>query len=164
MVVAHDPRWPAQFEQIASQVRIALGEITAAVEHIGSTAVPGLAAKPIIDLSVVVDTVREVPATVAALDGHGWRLEGDGGLAGREAFAPRADLPYHHLYVVVRGNRQHLMHTRFRDLLRQDETARTEYAALKHALAPLLKSDRVAYTEGKSALIVELLHRHGPSS
>jgi GrpB-like predicted nucleotidyltransferase (UPF0157 family) len=68
-------------------------------------------------------------------------------------------LPYHHLYLVVQGNEQHRLQTRFRDILRADERARTEYATLKKALAPSLLADRVAYTEGKTEFVRSVLAR-----
>lgn len=148
------------FRQVAAEVGRALTGIDHSVEHIGSTSVPGLAAKPIIDLFAVVSSIKDVPAAIAALGDHGWRHEGDGGLAGRESFTVRADLPYHHLYLVVRGNQQHLVQTRFRDILRNDPRARAEYAQLKFELAPLLATDRAAYTEGKTDFVKSLLGRH----
>lgn len=130
------------------------------MEHIGSTSVPGVAAKPIIDLFAVVSSFDAVGTAVVALREHGWRHEGDGGLRGRESFAVRTDLPYHHLYVVVRGNEQHRLQTRFRDILRTDGRARAEYLELKYALAPLLTTDRAAYTDGKTDLIASVLRRN----
>lgn len=106
----------------------------------------------------------DVPVAIAALGQNGWQHEGEGGLAGRESFTVRPDLPYHHLYLVVRGNQQHRLQTQFRDILRGDAHAREEYAQLKVRVAPLLNTDRAAYTEGKSELIESLLRRHGFSA
>ncbi|WP_268239260.1 GrpB family protein [Microlunatus endophyticus] len=160
-VVAYDERWPRMFRQVAAEVNRALAGIEHEVEHIGSTSVPGLAGKPIIDLFAVVSSSDDVQAAIAALGQHGWLHEGDGGLEGRESFPVRPDLPYQHLYLVVRGNEQHLLQTRFRDILRADEQARTEYAGLKAKLAPLLATDRAAYSEGKTELVHSVLRRHG---
>lgn len=161
VVVAYDENWPREFRRIAAEVSRALVGIDHEVEHVGSTSVPGLAAKPIIDLFAVLCSGTDVPAAIAALGDCGWQHEGDGGLAGRESFTVRPDLPYHHLYVVVRGNHQHLVQTRFRDILRTDPQARAEYARLKIKLAPLLATDRGAYTEGKTEFVESLLRRHG---
>ncbi|WP_091520517.1 GrpB family protein [Microlunatus soli] len=158
-VVGYDECWPAMFREIATAVDRALDEVDHGIEHIGSTSVPGLAAKPIIDLFAVVPTADQMPAVIAALVGAGWGHEGDGGLSGRERFASRPDLPYHHLYVVVRGNRQHTVQLRFRDILRTDANARELYAARKYELAPLLRTDRTAYNAGKSDLIASILDR-----
>lgn len=145
------------FGQIAAEVTRALASIDHDVEHVGSTAVPGLAAKPIIDLFAVLSTTDDVPVAIKMLGEHGWHHEGDGGRPGRESFTVRPDLPYHHLYLVVRGNQEYLRQTRFRDILRADPQIREQYADLKFRLAPLLATDRVAYTEGKTELINSVL-------
>lgn len=160
-VVDYDPVWPATYERIAAVVDAALDDLPHAVEHVGSTAVPGLAAKPIIDLFAVVETAAAVGPALARLGAAGWDHEGDGGMPGRECFRSRPDLPYHHLYLVVRNNEQYLLQTRFRDILRAHPDARDEYAILKRRLAPLLTTDRVAYTEGKTELVAALLARYG---
>jgi GrpB-like predicted nucleotidyltransferase (UPF0157 family) len=157
-VVEYDPRWPGDFETI----RAALPAEASAI-HVGSTSVPGLAAKPIIDVDVVVLRPDDVPAMVALIEAAGWSHEGDLGIPGREAFGPRADLPTHHLYVVVEGSAPHLDHVDFRDYLRAYPGEAEQYAALKRTLAPLLATDRAAYLGGKSDLITEILARarHG---
>lgn len=164
LVVAYDKSWPVMFESIADAVSRALAGIDHVVEHIGSTAVPGLAAKPIIDLLAVLSRDGDVAAAIRALDQHGWRHEGDGGRSGRESFTVRPDLPYQHLYLVVRGSEQHVLPMRFRDILRTDVRAREQYAELKIRLAPLLMTDRVAYTEGKTELIKTVLGTSQPPS
>jgi GrpB-like predicted nucleotidyltransferase (UPF0157 family) len=103
VVVDYDPAWPAMFDAVRSRVWPAVAPIALAVEHVGSTAVPGLAAKPIIDVDVVV-AAADVGRAVRALAALGYEDEGDLGVPGREALrAPATDLPYHHLYVVVAG-------------------------------------------------------------
>lgn len=160
-MVAYDDNWPVMFRQVATEVSRALADIDHEIQHIGSTSVPGLAAKPIIDLFAVLDSANDVPTAIEALAAGGWPHEGDGGLTGRESFRARPDLPYHHLYLVVRGNEQYLRQTQFRDILRSDAKARAEYVELKLTLAPLLVTDRTAYTDGKTELIESLLRRHG---
>lgn len=151
-VVAYDERWVEWFEQ----VRAAIPE-GFVVEHVGSTAVPGLAAKPIIDVDVVVASDKEVAAVVAALEQNGWRHEGDLGIPGREAFKGREDLPVHHLYVVVAGSVPHRDHVDLLAHLRAHPVDAARYGELKRGLAPLLQTDRNAYLIGKSAFIAELL-------
>jgi GrpB-like predicted nucleotidyltransferase (UPF0157 family) len=158
-VVPYDRQWPVLFGQLRIRVDAALAAVPHETDHVGSTAVAGLAAKPIIDMDVVVPGRSVVPAAVAGLTAAGWRHEGQQGVAGREAFAPPADGPYHHLYVVVAGSGAHRDHVDLRDYLRArpDEAAR--YAALKGRLAYLLATDRDAYASGKAELISELLGR-----
>ncbi|GAA0936914.1 GrpB family protein [Kribbella koreensis] len=157
-VVPYDERWPDWFDQIQVVLEGLLDGLSYEIEHVGSTAVPGLAAKPIIDIDVVVPSPDEVPAAVAALVSGGYEHQGDLGIAGREAFGLPAEVArYHHLYVVVDGNKAHRDHVMLRDRLRVDPEALARYAALKRELAPLLLTDRSAYVDGKSALIGELL-------
>jgi len=156
-VVPYDPEWPAVFGGVRERADAALAGLPHVTEHVGSTAVPGLAAKPIVDVDVVVPESGLVAAAVQALGRAGWRPEGDLGIAGREAFTPPGDGPYHHLYVVVAGSVPHRDHTDLRDFLRSNPAAAARYADRKRELAPLLRTDRAAYTEGKAALIAELL-------
>jgi GrpB-like predicted nucleotidyltransferase (UPF0157 family) len=159
VVVAYDPRWPAVFEVLKARADAALAGIAHVTEHVGSTAVPGLDAKPIIDIDVVVPAPGPVGPAVDALIRAGWDHEGDLGIAGREAFAPPAGLAYHHLYVVVAGSKPHRDHVDLRDYLRAHPGEAASYARLKHSLADLLLTDRVAYTDGKAELITEFLRR-----
>lgn len=152
----YDPAWPTMYERIRAALLPILPP-AAQVEHVGSTAVPGLAAKPVIDVDVVVPAAAAVPAAIAALESAGYSHEGDLGIPGREAFTPPPNLPYHHLYVVVSGSKPHRDHVDLRDHLRTHPDAARRYAELKLRLAPLLAIDRDAYARGKSDLVVELL-------
>src|SRR5262245_20579095 len=106
------------FERLRARARGAVGDLALAIDHIGRTAVPGLAAKPIVDLDVVVRSTGDVPAAIDRLAAIGYVHRGDLGLVGREAFsAPPGDAA-HHLYVVVAGNREHRRHLALRDYLR----------------------------------------------
>jgi ribosomal protein S18 acetylase RimI-like enzyme len=126
---------------------------------VGSTAVPGLDAKPIIDIDVVVPDARAVVPAITALAAAGWRHEGDLGVAGREALFPPAGLGYHHLYLVVAGSRAHRDHVDLRDFLRAHPAEAARYGRLKRRLSALLPTDRAAYTGGKAEMIAGLLRR-----
>jgi GrpB-like predicted nucleotidyltransferase (UPF0157 family) len=157
----YDPEWPNWFETVRRHVWPAVEDIAVRIDHVGSTAVPGLAAKPIIDMDIVVaseDDVRQVIERLAAI-GYHWR--GDLGVMGREAFRPeRAEgLPPHHLYLVVQNNKAHVDHWLLRDLLRKDAEARTRYAALKHRNVELANNDMDVYVAAKAKLVAELLTR-----
>jgi GrpB-like predicted nucleotidyltransferase (UPF0157 family) len=157
VVVPYDPRWPAWFERIRTRVDAALDGLAHETVHVGSTAVPGLAAKPIIDIDIVVADRRAVRAAIDSLAAAGWRHQGDNGIAGREAFAPPEDSVYHHLYVVVDGDEPHRDHVDFRDYLRAQPGQAARYGELKRQLAPLLVTDRLAYGDAKAGLIAEFL-------
>jgi GrpB-like predicted nucleotidyltransferase (UPF0157 family) len=157
-VVAYDPRWPSWYAEIRSRITPDLGDLPYRIEHVGSTAVPGLTAKPIIDIDVVVPTAELVPSTVERLGAAGYRHEGDQGIPGREAFTlPPDAVHYHHLYVVVDGNKAHEDHVYLRDHLRANTADRERYAARKLELAHLLQTDRPAYVAQKGELVEELL-------
>lgn len=164
-VVEYDARWPGWFAEIRDGLSPYLKGIPHTVEHVGSTAVPGLAAKPIIDVDVVVPAADHVPAAVAAMVAAGYHHEGDLGITGREAFAlPPGAAHYHHLYVVVDGNKPHQDHVLLRDHLRANAADRERYAALKRELAHLLTTDRTAYVEAKAGLVEEIIQRAAQSS
>ena len=161
-VVDYDARWPLWFDEIRARLVPYVDGFV--VEHVGSTAVPGLAAKPIIDVDVVVPSAELVPTAIARLEAAGYRHEGDLGIPGREAFAlPPDAVHYHHLYVVVEGNEAHQDHALLRDHLRANAADRERYAARKRELAHLLTTDRTAYVSGKGALVEELIAGAGGS-
>jgi GrpB-like predicted nucleotidyltransferase (UPF0157 family) len=160
--VDYDPAWPAVFEALAAPVRDAVDDLGADVEHVGSTAVPGLAAKPVIDIDVVVRSPDDVPAAIERLGALGYVHEGDGGVAGREAFLWPPGSVRHHLYVVVAGSAPHVDHIRFRDHLRAHPEAAAEYAALKRQLAREHRTDRDAYTDAKAGFVAAALTRAAP--
>jgi GrpB-like predicted nucleotidyltransferase (UPF0157 family) len=153
LIQDYDPAWPDAFSILAARAKAALGSLVVAVEHIGSTAVPGLAAKPIIDLDVVLAWPAVLPEAIRLLGSIGYAHEGDLGIAGREAFHSPLGPPPHHLYVLSAGANELLRHFAFRDALRNDEVLRDRYAALKRALAEEHHGDRSRYTEAKSAFI-----------
>ena len=156
-VVEYDPEWPGQFARIRDRVTPALRAVEHRVEHVGSTAVPGLAAKPIIDIDVVV-AEPDVDRAVALLVTLGYRHVGDLGIAGREALLPPADEPYHHLYVVAHGSAAFADHVDLRDYLVAHPAAAQRYARRKYELAHLLETDRDEYVRQKGDLVEELLH------
>ena len=142
-----DPTWPQQYAAHRTRILAALGE--AQVEHVGSTAVPGLAAKPIIDVQVV---VADLDAAAGLLVGAGYvlrvREEGHRVLKGE----PPANI---HLYEP--GDPEIAAHLRFRDRLRADPEARRRYEELKRSLAGREWPDMNYYAEAKGPLIRELL-------
>jgi GrpB-like predicted nucleotidyltransferase (UPF0157 family) len=157
VVSEYDPEWPELFRQIAEPVRHALGKIAVAVEHVGSTSVPGLTAKPVIDVDVVVSSAEDVPAAIERLRELGYVYQGDKGIPGREAFMWPPHAPRHHLYVVVEGSNPHVDHIRFRDYHRDHPEVAREYAQLKRALAEEHRNDRASYTEAKAEFIARVL-------
>jgi len=101
VIVDYDPAWPGRYEALRAPIAAALGPLAAEIVHLGSTSVPGLAAKPVIDLNILLHRSSDLPAVIERLAGLGYRHEGDFGIVGREAFAtpPGYSAHDHHLYV-----------------------------------------------------------------
>jgi GrpB-like predicted nucleotidyltransferase (UPF0157 family) len=160
-VVDYDDAWITHFEQIRDSLWPRVGDIALRLDHVGSTGVPGLAAKPIIDVDIVASTQGDVALLIDLLAEAGYRWRGDLGVTGREAFerTSPADLPEHHLYVVVDANRAHVDHLLLRDLLREDDSAREAYAQLKRTNEVLANGNMDVYTAAKAEFVAQLLTR-----
>jgi len=157
VLVDYDPLWPAVFRSLEERVRARLGALAAAVEHVGSTAVPGLCAKPVIDMDVAVREPADLATAIVRLADLGYRHLGEMGIQGREAFREPAGPPRHNLYVCVHGNREWNRHLAFRNHLRNRPDAARAYADLKRRLAAAFSDDVDAYCEAKTDFIVSIL-------
>jgi GrpB-like predicted nucleotidyltransferase (UPF0157 family) len=155
----YDPAWQKLFEVLRERLLDVLGGLAVAVEHVGSTAVPGLAAKPVVDIDAVVPSAEDVPLAVERLERAGYRHEGDLMIPGREAFEPPVDAPWHHLYVVTAGGEELRRHLAFRDYLRAHPEESSTYAALKRECARRFGGDRRAYTDAKREFVEHILSR-----
>ena len=153
LIQDYNPSWPDTFLKLTAKVKAALGPLVVTVEHIGSTAVSGLAAKPIIDLDVVLASSTDLAETIRLLGHIGYIHEGDLDIAGREAFRSPPNESPHHLYVLAAGATELRRHLAFRDALRADNGLRDSYATLKRGFAEAHRGDRSGYTEAKSAFI-----------
>jgi GrpB-like predicted nucleotidyltransferase (UPF0157 family) len=158
-VVPYDDTWPDWFERISGELEPFIRAHALRVDHVGSTSVPGLAAKPIIDVDVVASSETEVPTLIERITSAGYRWRGDLGVAGREAFSPVRDsgLPDHHLYLVVENNKAHLDHLLVRDVLRSDSQLRDEYAALKLSNVDIAEGNMDIYLASKADFVARLL-------
>lgn len=156
-----DPAWALTFARLRDAIAPALEGVALAIEHVGSTAVPGLAAKPVIDMDVVVEQGAGVARAVRALEGLGYVHRGDLGIAGREAFRAPPELPRHHLYVCVQGCAALRNHLAVRDHLRAHPEQARAYGELKRELARVHAFDMDAYVEGKSAFLQRVLRASG---
>jgi GrpB-like predicted nucleotidyltransferase (UPF0157 family) len=159
IVVDYDSHWPATFEILRSRLAEALGGLAAAIEHIGSTAVPGLAAKPVIDIDVLLKSASGLPLVIQRLASSGYAHRGDLGIAGREAFATPPGGPAHHLYVCPPESQEYRRHLALRDYLRTHFAEAAAYSKLKRSLAVRFRDDRSAYLAGKNAFIEVLLQK-----
>jgi GrpB-like predicted nucleotidyltransferase (UPF0157 family) len=160
-IVDYDPSWPTLFETLRSRLLLALGIIADSIEHIGSTAVPGLAAKPIIDLDIVVASATDLPLAIERLAALGYQHRGDLGIEGRAAFDSPAKLPAHHLYVCVQGSLALANHLTIRNHLRHHPEVAAKYGLLKRRLAKQFPLESGRYGEGKTEFLVGLLRETG---
>ncbi len=154
----HDPSWKLIFDREKAFLSDALGPLAMTIEHVGSTAVPGLRAKPVIDILVTVENLRleDVEGGLVALHYVHVPIDDPGRLFFRKGM-PRT----HHVHVVLHGGEEHRKHLLFRDRLIAHPEEAEEYQRLKEELARRYREDREAYTEGKDRFIGSMLERAG---
>ena len=157
VVLDYDPKWAEAFLQLSTNIRNVVGDIAVAVEHVGSTSVPGLAAKPIIDMSVVIAAAADLPLTIERLATLDYVHRGDLGVDGREAFFNPPGSPSHHLYVCPEGSLGLRNHLAVRDYLRAHPATARTYGTLKKRLADECGDDIDTYIDGKTDFILEIL-------
>ena len=156
-VVPYDQRWEEFFAEAERELQVALAPFVVEIEHIGSTAVPGLAAKPVIDIQVGVRTLDDSVEIVSAVESIGYEYvpEFEDELPDRRYFRRWADgRRSHQVHLIERSNTEWWdRHVRFRDWLRAHDEDRDRYAELKLNLAAAHRDDRRAYTDAKSEFI-----------
>ncbi len=157
VVLPYDEKWKQDFLDIKNELSQALGDIEISIEHVGSTSVEGLAAKPIIDIDVVV-TKERINDAILALKSIGYIHEGNLGIPGREAFAyeGKEHLQQHHLYVCPEDSLELKRHLAFRDYLRVHPEAVDEYSKIKMEAASLYPEDIDKYIEYKAPVIEKI--------
>ncbi|MDR7317318.1 GrpB family protein [Brevibacillus nitrificans] len=158
VIAEYDPLWIKMFDELCAFVHPIVKDHIIRIEHVGSTSVPGLAAKPIVDMDVVVRTKEDVRSTIRCLAALGYVHEGDLGVSGREAFIPPSSVKWHHLYVCTSDNAAFIKHIRFRDYLRSHPEEAKKYGDLKRELARQYENDRDAYTNAKGVFVNRVLN------
>lgn len=161
IIVPYDPQWPDEFKKIKNMLLMHLDDLILSIEHIGSTSVPNLSAKPIIDINMVMESYEAFPAIINRLKEIGCKYEGDLGIKGREVFRQPSNNKFmsFHLYCSPKDSEALWRHRQFREYLRNHPEARWEYENLKINLAQKFRNDRVAYTESKTEFIQDILRR-----
>lgn len=160
VLMEHEARWLPEAEAECRAIERACGGAVIRVEHVGSTSVPGLIAKPVLDLMPLVRDAEDGYGCVAAMRGLGYWYAGEFGIVGRHLFvkgSPRT----HHAHMLVEGSKEAKRHLAVRDTLRADPAMREKYAALKRELAPKFGDNREGYAEAKAALMREIFDRAG---
>ena len=163
VVLPYDVAWQSAFEKIKGEIEEAIGDLIIGIEHIGSTSVEGMSAKPCIDIDVIIKDYSVFAAVVEGLKAIGYIHEGDLGIKDREAFQ-YTDKPYlmtHHLYVCPQYSKELHRHITFRDFLRSNPEAVKKYSLIKEKATKLFPNDIEGYIEYKSPCIEELYKECG---
>lgn len=159
VVSEYNPRWPTFFEQIRAMLWPAVQDVATAIEHVGSTSIPGLAAKPIIDIDIVISPQQNIQYVITRLESLGYTHLGTLGIAGRDAFRQENTLPKHNLYVCPADSIGLRNHLAVRDYLHAHPEAVQAYSELKFRLASTFTNDIDRYVDGKTDFILSILRQ-----
>ena len=157
-----NPKWKDEFEKIVASLGKDIIYNSIKIEHVGSTSVEGLSAKPIIDLDIVIENDK-FEIIKRLLNDKGYEHEGDLGIEGREAFSysGKEELMTHHLYVCPKDSKELFKHITFRDFLKNNPALASEYSKVKEQAAVLYPDDIDKYMEFKSEIIEKIYKRCG---
>lgn len=171
IVESYNPLWKDQFLELYAVYNRHLGNLVEGIEHVGSTAVPGLAAKPILDIDLIIEEQDKLGTVIKILQQLGYQYRGELGIRDRHAFSQEsASVPFagtkrawpkHNLYCCLKNSESLANHLLLRDALRNDVTLRRAYEALKIKLAEQVQGDIDAYVAGKSTFIANILLQEG---
>ncbi|HEY5639925.1 MAG TPA: GrpB family protein [Dehalococcoidia bacterium] len=163
VIADYDPRWPAMYAEEGARISEAAGEWLLGIEHVGSTSVPGLAAKPIVDVMPGLRSLDDAPHVISAMEELGYQYipEYEDELPERRYFVRPPGRGYRHkrlfhIHAVETTSEFWRRHLAFRDYLRLHPETAAEYAALKRRLADEYGSDREGYTEAKTGFITRI--------
>ena len=158
-IVDYDRAWPGRFAKLGAALRQALGDVALRIDHIGSTSVPGLAAKPVIDIQVSVERLEPVAPFRDPLVSLGLVYRADSPERTKRYFREPPNQPRTHIHVRRAGSFSQQFPLLFRDFLRVDRQAAGDYETVKRVLAEQHRHDRQAYTDAKAAISWEIIQR-----
>ena len=159
----YDPRWARDFESLRARIWPVVEDFAVGMEHVGSTSVPGLSAKPVLDIDLIVRLEEGVLRAIDRLAAIGYTHRGNLGIEGREAFRAAVDCPAHHLYVCREDSAVLRDHLTFRDYLRGHPNTAQAYADLKRTLARKFPNDVDSYAQAKTDFVTGVLQAAGIS-
>jgi GrpB-like predicted nucleotidyltransferase (UPF0157 family) len=155
-LVEYDDRWPALFEAERTRIFRHCGLLPLRVEHVGGTSIPGMRAKPVVDIAVGMPHTHAIQDYVVALERAGYEHRGERGVTGRQYFR-RGEPRAFHLHLIEEGGRLWRDYLAFRNYLRANAEAARKFAELKRLLAVRFRHDREGYLQGKAPHIREVL-------
>lgn len=171
LIVTYDPLWANYFTQLETILKTALSGIDITIEHVGSTSIPGLSAKPILDIDIILQTPEDLDCVTSSLQELGYQARGEQGITGRFAFRPTdatvphtpidRNWPAHHLYVCFANAPALKNHLLFKKALLADPGLVERYERLKQALINEQQRTRTEYNQLKTAFILEVLKSQG---
>jgi GrpB-like predicted nucleotidyltransferase (UPF0157 family) len=153
----YDPHWPELFSHLGAALRKALGQTALRIDHIGSTAIPGLDAKPIIDIQISVPSFESLESYRLPLESLGYVFRADNPDRTKRYFREAPGQRRTHIHVRRAGSWAEQFALLFRDYLRAHPDEAKEYATLKYSLAEKYQADREAYTEAKEPFIWQVM-------
>lgn len=157
-LLPHSPQWEGFYERERQQLELAIGDFVIHIQHVGSTSISGIVAKPIIDIGIAVKNFEAAVVCVGPMETLGYEYRGQDGIPRRHYFVkgqPRT----HHVHMVELASTEWVALVSFRDYLRTHPEVADKYAQLKHGLAKQFANDRDAYQRAKASFIAEVIAR-----
>jgi len=158
-IADYDPAWPIRFAELGGRLREALGRVAIRIDHIGSTSVPGLAAKPVIDVQISVARLEPVQPFCGPLQGLGFVYRPDNTERTKRYFREPPGHPRTHIHVRRAGSFSEQFPLLFRDFLRSHSQAAAEYETVKRSLAERYRLDRHGYTDAKGPVVWQIIQQ-----
>lgn len=160
-LMPYNPQWPQYYERERRHLQAAIGQFVTDIQHVGSTAIAGMPAKPVIDIGIAVENFERAAVCVSHMERLGYEYRGENGILRRHYFVkghPRT----HHVHMLEAASAEWRAHISFRDYLRAHRGVAIEYANLKNGLAMKFATDREAYQRAKASFIAEVIAKAGP--
>ncbi len=165
VLVDYDPAWPALYAETAAHIQEACGKLVIEIEHVGSTSIPGIKAKPYLDIMPGFSTFDDGFKVVPAMESMGYESRGEYGIPGRHYFSKWTEADdrvwKHNVHGYAVGHVEWVRHLIFRDALRAESALRNEYEALKLELAVRFRDDVDPYSDAKSEFVDRVIRMFG---
>ncbi len=152
----YSPEWKTLYEKEEKLLRDSVGEYIIDIQHIGSTSIPDIVAKPIIDIGIAIANFEEGQRLIEPIQNLGYQYKGENGIPRRHYFV-KGNPTTHHLHILEIDSDEWKKHITFRDSLRKNKELAEEYTRIKTELAEKFRNDRLAYTEGKTDFVQYVL-------